>query len=228
MGKIKAVLLDVDNTILDFNVCAKESMKATFRDSGLSYEEEMFPIFQEINGKLWEEIEKEQLKREDLYKIRWKLIFEALGIEGQDPVRTDAVFRKYIAESAEPVCGAHELMQYLSQKYILCIASNASRARQKKRLTNAGMIQYVTHLFTSEEIGRPKPEKAFFDACLAALPSIKREEIIVIGDSLTADIKGGADSGMKTIWYNHNKEAIPEKPVPDYTVNALPEIRNIL
>ncbi len=228
MDKIKAVLLDVDNTILDFNVCAKVSMQAVFRDFGLTYKEEMFPVFLEVNGKLWEEIEKEQLKREELYKIRWKLIFEALGIEGPDSVRVDEAFRKYIAESAEPVCGAHALLRYLSGKYTLCIASNASRARQEKRLANAGMLQYTDHLFTSEEIGHPKPEKAFFDACLAALPGVKREEIVVIGDSLTADIAGGKGSGLKTIWYNYNREPAPESTVPDYTVDTLSEILNIL
>lgn len=228
MKNIKAVLLDVDNTILDFHICAKVSMQAAFSDFGLTYEERMFPVFLKINDKLWEEIEKGTLKREELYKIRWKLIFEALGISGPEPASVDEAFRKYISESAEPVDGAYELLGYLSEKYILCIASNASRTRQIKRLTNAGMIQYIRQIFTSEEIGHPKPEKAFFDACLAALPDIKREEVVVIGDSLTADIKGGKESGMKTIWYNHKKDTLLPVPMPDYTVDSLFEIMQIL
>jgi len=225
---IKAVFLDVDNTILDFNICAKESMKATFLDFGLHFEEEMFPPFLEVNGHLWEEIEQNRITREELYKIRWKMIFEKLQIEGPDPVEFDTVFRKYIGEIAVPIDGAYELLAYLSEKYILCIASNASHARQVKRLTKANMMQYVKHLFTSEKIGYPKPEKAFFDACLTELGNVAPEECVVIGDSLTADIAGGIVSGMKTIWYNHNHEGIPTKVKPDYIVNALGEIINIL
>ncbi len=228
MDKIKAVLLDVDNTILDFNICAKESMQAVFADWNMRYEEWMFPGFEEVNGFLWEEIEQNRLTREELYKIRWKLVFEKLQIEGPDPAEFDEGFRKYIAESAAPVDGAYELLAYLSGKYILCIASNAAHTRQVKRLTKANMMQYIQHLFTSEEIGHPKPEKAFFEACLARLSGITPEETVVIGDSLTADIAGGVGSGMKTIWYNHMHEAVPEDLQADYTVNTLLEIKDIL
>ncbi len=225
---IKAVFLDVDNTILDFNICAKESMKATFLDFGLRFEEKMFPSFLEVNGHLWEEIEQNRLTREELYKIRWKLIFEKLQMEGPDPAEFDTVFRKYIGEVAVPIDGAYELLAYLSGKYVLCIASNASYARQVKRLTKANMMQYIKHLFTSEKIGHPKPEKAFFDACLTELGDVTPEECIVIGDSLTADIAGGIISGMQTIWYNHNHEETRAMIKPDFTVNALGEIQNIL
>lgn len=226
--KIKAILLDVDNTLLDFGICARDSMRSVFADWNIPYSEEMFPVFWEVNGFLWEDIEQNRLTREELYKIRWKLIFERLGIDGYDPERFDDDFRKYIAESAAPVDGAYEILEYLSKKYILCIASNASRARQLKRLEKANMLQYVEHLFTSEEIGHPKPEKAFFDACLAQLGGVTPEETVVIGDSLTADVAGGINCGMKTIWYNHTHEAVPEDLQADYVVNALCEIKDIL
>lgn len=228
MEKVKAILLDVDNTILDFHQCAKAAMQATFSDGGLVYAEEMFPVFLEVNDYLWGEIEKETLSREELYKIRWKLIFERIGIEGTDPVEFDDTFRKYIGGFAFPIEGAYELLDYLSKKYILCIASNASRKRQLNRLTMANMLIYVKHVFTSEEIGHPKPEKAFFDACLSELKGIKAEETVVIGDSLTADIAGGVTAGMKTIWYNPFNAPAPADFAGDYIVYSLHEIQNIL
>ncbi|MBE7024519.1 MAG: noncanonical pyrimidine nucleotidase, YjjG family [Ruminococcaceae bacterium] len=228
MEKIKAILLDVDNTILDFNQCARASIKATFADWELSYTEEMFPVFLEVNGYLWEEIEKETLTREELYRIRWKMIFERLGMEGTDPVSFDTHFRKYIGTFAFPVDGAYDLLEYLAKKYTLCIASNASRARQLKRLTKANMLSYVKHVFTSEEIGHPKPEKAFFDACLSQLDGVTAAETVIIGDSLTADIAGGVTAGMKTIWYNHFRVPVPPDFAGDYIVNSLREIQDIL
>lgn len=228
MDKIKAVLLDVDNTILDFNAGAMESMQAVFSDWNMQYEPWMFPVFLEANVFLWEEIEKNRLTREELYKIRWKVIFEKLQLGGPDPEAFDADFRKYLAESAAPIEGAYEILEYLSEKYILCIASNAAHARQVKRLTKANMLRYIRHLFSSEEIGHSKPEKAFFDACLARLGGITAAETVVIGDSLTADIAGGVGSGMKTVWYNHTHEAVPADLQADYVVNTLCEIKDIL
>ena len=224
----KAILLDVDNTLLDFNLCAKEAMIQTFSLWKLSYKEEMFPIFLECNDFLWEEIEKNHITREELYKIRWKMIFEKLGILGIDHVAFDAHFRKGIGESAVPIDGAYVLLEYLARKYILCIASNASHARQVKRLKKANMMPYVAHLFSSEQIGHPKPEEAFFDACLANLAGIKREEVVVIGDSLSADIAGGKRSGMQTIWFNYKHEKSSGVYHPDYTVDDLTDILNIL
>ena len=228
MDKIKAVLLDVDNTILDFNLCAKEAMIKTFAAWRLEFQEEMFPVFLKANQYLWEEIEKNHITREKLYQIRWKLIFERLQIKGPDPLAFDEVFRKHIGVSAVPVEGAYSLLSYLSPKYILCIASNASYQRQVNRLTKADMIGYIVHLFSSEKIGHMKPAKAFFEACLAKLEDIKAHEVVVIGDSLSADIAGGVCAGMRTIWYNHDKQAASAEIRPDYVVNSLSEIKNIL
>ena len=228
MKDIQAVLLDVDNTILDFNIGAMEAMRATFLEWKLPFSEDMFSVFLTCNQKLWEDIEKNKLTREELYKIRWKIIFGALDISGPDPVQFDEVFRKNLGESAAPVEGAYALLEYLSRKYTLCIASNAAYERQVKRLEKANMLSYIRHVFSSEKIGHPKPEKAFFDACLSSLDGILPQETVVIGDSLTADIAGGNESGMKTIWYNHNREEIPLDVQPDYTVYALKEILDIL
>ncbi len=228
MKNIKAVLLDVDNTILDFNIGAMGAMRATFSKWALPFSEDMFSVFSVCNQKLWEDIEKNKLTREELYKIRWKIIFGELGVVGPDPVEFDAVFRKNLDESAAPIAGAYALLEYLSGKYLLCIASNAAYQRQVNRLEKANMLSYIRHIFSSEKIGHPKPEKAFFAACLSKLDGILPQETVVIGDSLTADIAGGKNSGMKTIWYNHNREASRADICPDYTVDALTEILDIL
>ncbi len=228
MENIKAVLLDVDNTLLDFNLCAKEATEKTYEKWGMAFHEEMFPAFLEVNQFLWEEIEKTHITKEELYQIRWKMIFEKLGIDGPDSAEFDSAFRKYLGESAIPIEGAYALLSYLSKKYILCISSNASYKRQVNRLTNANMIGYIKHLFSSEKIGHLKPAKAFFDACLIAIGDVQPHEVVVIGDSLSADIAGGIGAGMRTIWYNHDKLAISDEIKADYVVNSLSDIHNIL
>lgn len=227
MQGIQAVLIDIDNTLLDFERCAEIAIEKSFAAWDLPLSEHVFPIFREINDALWLELEKETITREALYQVRWTSIFARLGILA-DGVRFDECFRRYITDIAEPVEGAHALLRYLAPRYTLCVASNSTLARQTNRLQKANMFSYFDFIFTSEQIGHPKPEKAFFEACLASLGGLAPEKCVIIGDSLSADIAGGAGAGLKTIWFNFLKEPLPSVPPYDFVVSALSEIQNIL
>ena len=211
MDNIKAVFIDIDNTLLDFNKCALWSMQKAFEDYHLSFESSMFDTFNMINNRLWLRIEKGELTKEELYACRWNMIFAILGID----------------IDAEPVDGAHELLKYLHGRYIVCAASNASYAQQIKRLNNAGMTEYLDRIFISEQIGFSKPQKEFFERCFEKISPIVPSETVMIGDSLTADIEGGASFGMKTCRYNHNLTN-ESSDLPDFTVCSLSEIKKYL
>ncbi len=90
------------------------------------------------------------------------------------------------------------------------------------------MLKYFQKVFVSEKMGALKPAKEFFDGCLKEMGDISPDEIVIIGDSLTADIFGGKDYGLKTIWFNPNNLPQPNSHIPDYTVNSLLEIKQIL
>ena len=92
----------------------------------------------------------------------------------------------------------------------------------------AGLLPYFDHVFISESLGYRKPEKAFFDACRAFLPDVAADECMMIGDSLTADITGGKNAGMKTIWYNHTHRPVPERCEADQIVDSLLKLKNLL
>ena len=70
--------------------------------------------------------------------------------------------------------------------------------------------------------------KAFFDACFAAIPGFRLEETVMVGDSLTSDIRGGSNAGLRTVWFNpHGKEPRPDIR-PNYTIHALSELLPLL
>lgn len=223
---ITTVLLDVDNTLLDFNLCAKESMHLAAEKFGIALPENIFEIFHEINTGLWHDIEKGKLTREGLYKIRWKTIFEVIGVDF-DGEAFEAQFVENLHSAAIPVDGAIDLLEYLCPKYMLCVASNAAYGQQVSRLTRADMLKYMKHLFISEQIGAPKPSPEFFDKCIEAL-GVGTDELIMIGDSISADINGAHNYGIRTCFYNHAKADLPSDLCADYTVNYLSEIKNIL
>ncbi len=224
---IKAVLIDIDNTLLDFHKCSREAMCLAAEEYGIEFPQNYFEIFTKINNSLWEKIEKGELDRQGLFKIRWIRIFEAMGIEA-DGIAFEETFRENIKSSAIPVDGATEMLRYLSEKYYVGVASNSELAQQEKRLRKAEMLPFIKNIFTSEEIGFAKPSQGFFEACKKDLPQFEKEEIVLIGDSITADIEGAKNFGFKTCWFNFAKVPDAKCGTADYIVNKLSEIKNIL
>ncbi|MBQ8758821.1 MAG: HAD-IA family hydrolase [Clostridia bacterium] len=227
---IKAILLDIDNTLLDFDAYVKESMRNGFEKFGLkAYTDSDYDTFTVINNGLWHEIEEGTLTFEELKKIRWNKVFEALGITF-DGVYFEKYFREYLNESAIPVKGAKELISYLNGKgYILCAASNGPFDQQCNRLKIGKMYDCFTHFFISERVGYSKPAAEFFEVCFEELNkngSFAKDEILMLGDSLSADIAGASDFGFKTCFFNiKNKDISGVKA--DYIISELSEITKL-
>lgn len=219
---IKAVFLDIDNTLLDFDAYVRESMRAGFEKFGLpSYEERMFSVFTEIDNAVWRELEQGSITYEELLEQRFNRIFSALGIRC-DGTAFEEYFRGCLFDSAIPVEGATELLRYLKAKYILCAASNGPYEQQLNRLKKAGMIGYFDQLFISEKIGFSKPSGEFFALCMEKLPGVVPSEVMMIGDSVSSDMAGAAAFGMKTCFFDREGKGC-NLPV-DHAVCRLDEI----
>ncbi len=226
---IKAVLIDVDNTLLDFNLSAEKSIQNAFNKYGLPFTENTFPRFRVINDMLWDKIENGEITRKELHRDRFNIIFNDLGIDF-DGYTIEQEFLAQLFNVAIPVDGALETLKYLSSKYKVFTASNALHLQQLNRLTVSGLMPYITKTFISEVIGYPKPSPEFYKVCFDGISPISPDETIMIGDSINADIVGGKNCGLKTIYFNYNKKPIPEdkRGYCDYVVNHLLEIKNIL
>ena len=224
---IKAVLIDIDDTLLDFGLSARAAMRQGFEEYGLPFSERAYGAFTRVNDALWQQIERGELTTDGLFARRWNEIFAALDIEEDGP-HFERRFLALLHATAIPVEGAAELCRYLSGRYVLCAASNAFYDQQRDRLRAAGMLPYFSHLFISEQLGLRKPDRAFFDACLAALPGVSANECVMIGDSLTADVAGGKNAGMGTIWFDRAHRSVPADCAADHTVRTLAEIKTLL
>lgn len=226
---IRIVLLDVDNTLMDFDACAREAIARAFAAWGLPHTDAVYPAFHEINEGMWRQIERGELTKAEHARIRWARIFARLGVEADGP-SFEPVFQRCLCETGAGAAlpGAPELLAYLRGRYTLCAASNAPYRQQMSRLRNAGLLDFFDHVFISERLGCAKPSPAFFDACFAALGRPPKDEALLVGDSLTADIAGGANYGIPTCWYNPHGAPRPESLRPSFTVASLGEIRTFL
>ena len=229
---IRAVFLDIDNTILSFTEYVKDAMKNGFREFGLGeYSEETFLTFEEINSGLWHRLEKGELTLEGLKKIRWNMIFEKLGID-YDGEEFERWFRKYLFTSAIPEPNAFEVVSYLSEKYCVCAASNGPFEQQVNRLRVAGILDKFDFVFVSSDIGFQKPSKEFFIESFQRLDrsgiSISPSEAIIIGDSVSSDMEGGIGFGMKTCFYTRGGIGKCEGVAVDHIIDDLSELFKIL
>ena len=225
---MKAIFIDIDNTLLDFDAYVRTTMEQGFAHFGLpAYRPEMYHTFTAENNKLWRQIEEGTLTFAELQKIRWNNVFAALGIHFDGPA-FEHYFRAALHESAIPVPGAMELLQSLSGRALLCVASNGPYEQQLHRLEIGGMKPYFDYFFISEHAGAAKPAPAFFDYAFRELNEnrsvpILPQETLIIGDSLSSDIAGGLQYGMKTCYYR--RRGAPAAPTGvDDTVTDLRQI----
>ena len=222
---IKAVFIDIDGTLLDFEACVEESMRLGLIERGIEYKPEMLDTFHRINNGLWRDLEQGKLTFERLLEIRWATVFEALGIDLNGP-EFETYFRKRLHESAIPMAGSYEMLEYLSGKYRLFVASNGPHEQQEERLRKADMLRFFNEVFTSGKIGEEKPSPYFFEYCFEKVSDIIPGESVMLGDSLTSDMKGGCRFGMKTVWLNLKGEEKPDWV--DFEIKSLDEVKNIL
>ena len=227
---IRAVLIDIDNTLLEFDAFVRENMEQGFRVFGLRpYEPWMYDVFTEENNRLWNAIEDGLLTLETLQQIRWNRIFERLGIR-MDGVRFEQYFRESLNESAIPVEGAQAFLSRLSGRFRLFAASNGPYAQQIHRLDLSGMLSFFEDCFISEEIGCSKPSPEFFSAVFKRIRPDSSGPLLpgdtaIVGDSASSDMAGGRAFGMRTCHLLRGRKPSPEA---DFASDRLSEIADYL
>ncbi len=224
---ITTVLMDVDDTLLDFKECARENVCGCCLKNGIEYSDSMFEFFLSRNIILWKRIEDGLLTVDELHRTRWAGIFHDLGIEADGPA-FELDFIAGLRDTSVPVAGAHQVMEYLHSRYKVYVVSNASNLQQSTRLGKAGLMQYVDGIFGSLDIGYNKPSREYFDYCFSQLGGTRPDQTVIVGDSLNADISGGQAYGLHTIWFNIRKVEPSDSTFPDYTIHTLTELTSLL
>ena len=224
---VKTIFLDLDDTLLDFTMAEAAALTKAFRGFGVELSCDVVARYHELNAAQWRLLEKGKITRAEVKTRRFELLLAELGWEF--PI--DEVCRSYetlLGEGHFFIPGAEEVLRQLAPKYDLYLASNGSLAVQRGRLKSAGIAPFFKGIFISEEMGHNKPAKAFFDACFAQIPDFDPTAAIMVGDSLTSDIRGGLNAGIRTCWVNRTGEAPRADIVPDYTISDIRDLPALL
>lgn len=225
---ITTILWDVDGTLLDFHYSQRKALVKCFESAGLSITDEIIERYSAINDDYWRRLELGEITREQLLNGRFISLFEIYGIEGVD---VDAFRKKYqywLGNIYAYIDDSLHVCKSLQAKVEQYVITNGVSSTQRTKLKLSGLANYMKELFISEEIGANKPDKAFFDVVLERLSEKNRDRILVVGDSLSSDIKGGINAGLKTCWY-HNCGVKNESPwQSDYEITDLAQLEMIL
>ena len=224
---IEFLFLDLDDTILDFHKAERIALSKTIREFGVEPTEAVLNRYHLINKWHWEQLELGKMTRAEVLTGRFKMLFEELGLS-VDPVQMQAGYERNLSIGHYFLPGAEEAVECLSKKYKLYLASNGTAVVQKGRMTSANLYRFFIKSFVSEEIGHNKPSKAYFDAAFAQIPDFDPDKAMIVGDSLSSDIKGGNNAGIRTCWVNPNH--LPHHPDirVDYEIEALSQLPALL
>lgn len=223
---IEFLFLDLDDTILDFHKAERIALSKTIREFGIEPEEAMLALYHTINRWHWEQLELGKLTREEVLVNRFGVLFEKLGKE-VDARNCAKTYETNLSIGHYFLPGAEEAVDRLHQKYRLFLASNGTASVQKGRMTSANLYRFFEKVFVSQEIGHNKPSRNYFEACFAQIPGFDREKAVMVGDSLSSDIKGGINAGIRTVWVNPaHLDSSDIKP--DYEIEVLSQLEALL
>lgn len=220
---IKNILFDLDDTLFDFHAAEKKAIKRTFETLGVPATEEILKRYSQINAEHWKMLEKGLITRDGVKVGRFEKLFAETGY-GVSPEKTAALYENNLSQGHIFIDGAENLLSFLYGKYRLYIVSNGSAKVQDGRIKSSGIAKYFENIFISQRVGFDKPNKEFFDACFSKIPDFSSDETVIIGDSLSSDIKGGKNAGIKTVWFDPSGKESDGDVFPDFTVFSLSEI----
>jgi len=227
MEKYTWLLFDADDTLFDYGQAEAGALRLTFEQLGVRFDPAYLPVYQRINRQIWQDFEQGKISAEALRTKRFELLFGAIGVS-MDAERFSAAYLPNLATQSELTEGALEVVRALHSKYQLAIITNGLRDVQRPRLAQSAIRDYVADIVISEEVGAVKPERAIFDAAFQRMGQPGKDEVLLIGDSLTSDIAGGINYGLDTCWFNPEGKARRDGLVITYEIHRLIELLEIL
>ena len=230
MKRFTTLLLDADDTLLDFHKDERQALIKVLTHYGVPVSDENIKIYSDINQGMWRQLEKGEITKPELKRTRFKKFFEAIDFHcNEEPLAVNEHYLSLLGEGGNTLEGAVETVKALYEEgFELYIITNGIAATQAKRLQRSGLLPYIKEVFVSETIGFQKPRKEYFDAVLDKIAEKDKSRILVIGDSLTSDIKGAMNSGLPCCWVNRYNKELPEEYEVDFEISDVREVLKVV
>ena len=223
------ILWDVDGTLLDFRAAEKAAVQALFREFSLGEcTDEMVRRYSQINEVFWQRLERNELTKPQILVGRFEQFFSEIGIPASLAPAFNDRYQLALGDTIVFRDDSISIVRSLQGKVKQYAVTNGTVTAQNKKLTVSGLKDLLDGAFLSEGVGAEKPNMAFFDAVFDVIRPTDLSKILIIGDSLTSDIRGGNNAGIRTCWYNPDR--LPARPGYniDYIISDLREVPEII
>jgi 2-haloacid dehalogenase len=219
------LLFDADDTLFDYPLAEGKALHSTFEHFGQVYRSEYLRIYQVFNRQVWAEFERGETTAAELRLKRFRLLFNEIDLPLNPPDFSQR-YLENLAQASDLFPQAAEVMKALSDRYHIALVTNGLKEVQRPRLERSAIRPSIEKIFISEEMGAAKPHAGFFEAVFREIGNPPKTEVLIIGDSLTSDIKGGIDYGIDTCWFNPSGK--PSTMPVTYTIRSLSQLLDIL
>ena len=226
--KYTTLLFDADNTLFDFDAAEASSLRAVCKSLDVEMNRQVFNLYHHINKKCWVDFEKGKLPQEEIQITRFSRFLNRLE-SNADPIEIGNQYLSGLAKSETLIEGSVEMLKRLkSMEFELVVITNGLKQVQRAHFEHTGLTEYFSEIIVSDEIGVSKPHKAFFDYTFEKINQKNKSKVLIIGDGLSSDIKGGMNYGVDTLWFNKRGIELPKGYKPTYQMDRLEEIFGIL
>ena len=250
--KYKVILFDADDTLFDFKKTENYALENLMSSLDTDYDKDQknrhhraqYPhghlragkthhkdycinIYKEINTKIWKEFEEGKITSDDLKIERFQRLIDKLNLS-DDATRLSELYVKFLSQGSFLYEDTKDLLDYLSKNYKLGIITNGLADVQHKRIRESDVGHYFDDVIISDEIKIAKPNPEIFEYALKSLNHDDKSSVLMVGDSLSSDIKGGLNASIDTCWCNLANKINNTDIVPKYEINNLLDLKNIL
>lgn len=220
-------LFDADGTLFDYDRAEATALRLAFEEAGDRFEADYVEAYRQINADIWWEFEQGRITQRMLRTRRFEQLFESIQVEA-DPVPFSASYLGHLAAQTDLIEGAEEVIRALHGRAHLALITNGLTEVQRPRFAASALSDCFDSLVISEEVGAAKPDRRIFDIAFARMAWPRKEQVLMVGDSLTSDIKGGSNYGIDTCWYNPEGKPGDVDIVIRYQIRDLRELLDLV
>lgn len=224
----QTILWDVDQTLLDFDKSQDYALRFCFQNLNLEINDEIVRIYASINDSYWKRLELGEVTKKELLTGRFDRLFEQLHIETVTSADIAPMYQKALGSVYFYRDDSLNLCKSLQGKVRQYVVTNGVSSTQRNKLRLSGFDQIMDGIFISEEMNYAKPDIRFFEGCFQQINDFQKESTLIVGDSLTSDIKGGNQAGIDCCWYNPMGHKNESGLRIDYEIQNLWEVEEIL
>lgn len=225
----KVILWDVDGTLLDFHAAERAAIRELFHRFHLGEcTDAMLQRYSKINKTYWRRLESGELSKQQVLIGRFEDFFASEGLNTDIASEFNEAYQLSLGDTIVYRDDSLNIVKSLQGKVKQYVVSNGTVVAQSKKLRLSGLGELMDGIFLSDQIGVEKPNVGFFDKVFEDIEQVDKNEIMIVGDSLSSDICGGNNAGIRTCWYNPFKEAASGNFKIDYEITDLHEIYDLL